>query len=43
MTLGHKLRTLNAMNNTGLWMICTSLGHELKDLDVMKSLGLWMI
>ena len=43
MTSGHELRALNAVNNTGLWMICTSLGRELKDLDAIKSLRLWMI
>ena len=43
MTLGHELRSLNAMNNIGLWTIYMNLSHELKDLDVMKSLGLWMI
>ena len=43
MTSGYEIRSLNAMNNIGLWMICTSLGRDLKDLDAMKSLGLWMI
>ena len=38
-TFGHELRALNAMNNIGLWMICTSLSREFNDLDVMKSLG----
>ena len=39
----YELKALNAKNNRGLWMICTSLSYELKDLDVMKSLGLWRI
>ena len=42
MTLGHELRTLNAMKNTELWTICISLSRELKDLDAMNSTRLWM-
>ena len=36
MTMGHGLKALDAMNNTGLWLTCTTLGRELKAVDVMK-------
>ena len=36
MTPGHKLKALDAMNNSGLWITWTTLGHELRALDVMN-------
>ena len=37
MILGHDLKDIDDMNNSGLWMIWTVLGRELKALYVMKS------
>ena len=36
------LRSLDYMNNLGLWMIWTTMGHELRDQDAIKSWGLWL-
>ena len=35
MTLGRELKALDAMNNSGLWMIWTILSRELMALDAM--------
>ena len=43
MTQGYKLKALDVMNNSRLWMTCTILGGELKALPVMNSSQLWMI
>ena len=43
MTMGHGLKALDAMNNTGLWLTCTTLGRELKAKDAMNNSDLWMI
>ena len=43
MTLSRELRTLDDMNNSGLWMICATLSHELKAMDAMNSSTLWMV
>ena len=40
--LGHELKDLNVMNNSGLWMKWPILGHELRVVDTMNNLGLWM-
>ena len=39
MTLGHELKALEAMNNSGLSMTGNTLGHELRALDAMNSSG----
>ena len=39
----HELKSLDGMNNSRLWMICTILGRELKDLNVISCLRLWMM
>ena len=41
MILGYELNDLNAINNSGLWMIWKILGHELKALDTIDNPGLW--
>ena len=38
----HKLRDIDAMNNSWLWMIWMILDHELKALDVIKNSRLLM-
>ena len=42
MTLGCELRTLDAMNNSGLLMTQKNLGHELRALNDMNNLRLWI-
>ena len=42
MTLGSKLKALDAMNNVGLWLTRTTLGHELNALNAMNSSKLRM-
>ena len=37
MTLSHKLRFLNAMKCSELWITWATLGHELKALDAINS------
>ena len=39
-TLGHKLKALNARNNSGVWMRWATSSHELKALDAMNNLGI---
>ena len=43
MTLSHELKALNAMNNSKLWMICSTLGHDLRALDAMNNSELLII
>ena len=43
MTLGCELKVVDAMNNSGLWMTCSTLGHELRALDAMNNLELLII
>ena len=38
----HKLRALDTMNSSGLWLTVTALGREFKPLDAMNNSGLWM-
>ena len=33
----YELKTINAMNNSKLWVIWTILGYELRVLDVMNN------
>nr|CAN62241.1 hypothetical protein VITISV_006053 [Vitis vinifera] len=42
MTRGCELKDLDAMNNSGLWMIRTTLGGELRVLNVMNRSGLYI-
>ena len=42
-TIGHELRSLDAIDSYRMWMIWTILGHKLRDLDAMNSSRLWMI
>ena len=42
MTLGLKLRALNAMNNSRLWFTLMTLGIEMRDLDSMNNSGFSM-
>ena len=37
MTLGHKVKALNAMNSSELWMTCSTLGCDLWALDAMNN------
>ena len=37
MTLGRELRSLDVMNNIGLWMTWATLGHEIKALNSIYS------
>ena len=37
-----KLKALDVMDSSGLWMIWTILGREHNDLDAMNDLRLWM-
>ena len=37
MTLGRELKALDSMNNSELWMACSTLGHDLKVLDAMNN------
>ena len=37
MTLGRELKALDSMNNSELWMACSTLGHDLKALDAMNN------
>ena len=41
MILGCELRSLDAMNNSGLYMTWAPLAREFKALDAMSTLGLW--
>ena len=41
-TLGHKLKALDAMNNSRMWFTSKTAGHELSALDAMNSFGLWL-
>ena len=34
--------TLDAMNNSGLWIALATLGLELRALNDMNSFGLWL-
>ena len=43
MTIGRKIRALNTMHSSGLWLIRTDLGCELKALDDMNNWELWII
>ena len=43
MTLDRKLRALDAMNSSGLWMIRATPSGELKALDAINNSELWMI
>ena len=43
MTLSCKLRALDAMNSSGLYVTCTTLSHDPKALDSMNSSKLWII
>ena len=38
MILGHEPLSLNAMNNSGLWMKLKTPSHEVRALDAIKSL-----
>ena len=40
MILDHELTSLNAINNTGLWMRSTAPDHEMIALDVTNNSGL---
>ena len=42
MTLCLKLRTLDAMNSSGLWITGMTSSRELRVLIAMNSSGLWM-
>ena len=42
MTLGHELRTLDAMDKSRLLMTQKNLGHELKALNDINDLRLWI-
>ena len=35
--LGCVLRALDVMNNSRLWMICSTPGHELKPMDALNN------
>ena len=43
MTLGCELKALDAMNNSELWVTCSTLGHDLRTLDAMNNLELLII
>ena len=40
---GRELKSLNAMNNSRLWMTLMTPGHELRAIDPMISSRSWMI
>ena len=42
MTLGHKLRSLYAVNHYGLWITWATLGRELRGLAAMNRSILWL-
>ena len=37
MTLGHELKSLDAMNKSRLLMICDTLSRELKAMDALNN------
>ena len=43
MTHGHKLRALDTINNSRLWLTRKALGHELRALKAMNNSKLWTI
>ena len=38
-----ELKALDAMNNSELWVTCSTLGHDLRALDAMNNLELLII
>ena len=42
MTLGHELRDLDAMNNSGLSLTLKTSIHELRTLDSMSNSEQWI-
>ena len=42
MNLGHKVRALDTMHNSRLWITLATLGRELKALLAMNSFRLWL-
>ena len=39
-TMGHELKTINAMDISRLWLTRMNLGYELRALDAMNKLRL---
>ena len=42
MTLGRELRSLDAMNRSGLWITWATLGRELRVIAAMNRSRLWL-